>query len=109
MTLDQIQDRAIDTIVLNDRTVLGVQATTGGGPKAVEGLPHENAVVRLLPLNVFARPYFQDKIELIENDKKLEVLDAGDAAVIKLVKPWLFYDVPPSRKKSKKPIGLLPF
>jgi hypothetical protein len=108
LTLKQIEERAIDTIVLNDRTVLGVQCTTGGGPKSIEGLTAENAIVRLLPLNIFSRPYFQDKIELIENDKKLEVLDAGDAVVIKLVKPWLFYDAPPKRK-SKKPIALLPF
>jgi hypothetical protein len=114
LTLKQIEERAVDTIVLkdtivlNDRTVLGVQCTTGGGPKSIDGLTAENAIVRLLPLNIFSRPYFQDKIELIENDKKLEVLDAGDAAVIKLVKPWLFYDAPP-RRKSKKPIALLPF
>lgn len=109
LPLKTLEERAIDMVVLNPQQVLGVQATVGKLPESLEGLPTENPLLRLLPINVFSRAFFQEKIDLIEKDRKIKLLDAGDGAIVQLAKPWLFYDVPISNRKTKKPISLLPF
>jgi hypothetical protein len=107
LPMTKIEEDSTGMVVLNPQHVLGVQATPGGQEDSLEGLTAEKAVLRLLPLNVFNRSFFRPKIEMLEGDKKLKILDAGLVAVVELVKPWLFYDVPPRR--NKKPIALLPF
>lgn len=109
LTRKFIEETAVDIIVLNGRQVLGVQSTSGAIPEKLPGIENEKPLIRLLPLNVFSRSYFQSKLELIEGDKKIKLLDAGGAAVVYLAKPWQFYDVPRTSRKAKKPQNLLPF
>ncbi|HEY3323256.1 MAG TPA: hypothetical protein VGP72_22570 [Planctomycetota bacterium] len=108
--LRMLEERATAMVSFNERLVLGMQATLGKLEHSLEGLEREAALIRLLPLNVFNRSFFQAKLELIANDKKLKILDAGTAAIVELTKPWLFYDVPKNaRATARKHIGLLPF
>lgn len=109
MPLKMLEERATELVVLNSRQVLGVQATAGKRPESLDGLAAENSLLRLLPVNVFSRAFFQEKLDLIEKDRKIKLLDAVDAAVVQLAKPWLFYDVPLSSRRAKKPLNLLPF
>ncbi|HYG75567.1 MAG TPA: hypothetical protein VEK08_11240 [Planctomycetota bacterium] len=109
LTLKVLEERATELAVLNERSVLGIQATHGKLPETLEGIANPEAVMRVYPLNILGRAFFEEKIELIEKDRKLKVLDAGSAVVIKLAKPWLFYDVPRSGRRAKKPLNLLPF
>jgi len=108
-TAKSLEERAIDVVVLNSHDVLGVQATFGGVPTSEEGIVNENPLIRLLPYNVLNKQFFREKLELIAKDKKIKCFDIGGAVLITLLKPWLFYDVPASRKKSKTPQALLPF
>jgi hypothetical protein len=45
------------------------------------------------------RSFFEAQIEILERDKKVKALDAGEAVLFELIKPWLFYDVPPSKRR----------
>jgi hypothetical protein len=108
LPLKTLEERAIDLVVLNPQQVLGVQATAGKRPESLDGLITEDPLLRLLPVNIFSRAFFREKLDLIDRDRKIKLLDAGDAAVIQLAKPWLFYDVPMSNRK-KRPQNLLPF
>jgi hypothetical protein len=97
----QLEEAAIGITVVQAKTVLGVQATRGAKYQSLPGLEQtkENTVVRLLPLNVLNRSFFEAQIEILERYKKVKALDAGEAVLFELVKPWLFYDVPPSKRK----------
>ena len=109
MPLSDIERNAIDIVVLNRTGVLGVQATLGDkSGRFLEGIKNENALLRLMPLNVFNRAFFQPKIDQMQKDKKLKLTDVGDAVAVHLVKPWLFYDLPASKLKSKIRQKLLP-
>ena len=107
LTLKTIEDCSLDMLVLHESLVLGVQATLGKTPESLDGLSCENPVVRLLPLNIFNYAFFGSKIEQIEGDRKLKLLEAGNAAVVQLAKPWLFYDVP--QRRGRRAQKLLPF
>ena len=109
LSIKMIEESATDIVVLNGGTVLGVQATHGASAQTLDGLAAEDALIRLMPINIFNRSYFQSKIALIEGNRKLRVIDAGDALLVQLVKPWLFYDVPSSSRSRKAEPNLLPF
>ena len=109
LPLLSIEEQATVMVVHHNDKVLGVQATHGAGAGVLEGISGEKPLIRLLPVNVFNRGFFKSKLALIERDKKIKLLDAGVAAVIQLVKPWLFYDVPPSKRRLATPQNLLPF
>ncbi len=109
LSMRQIEELSVDMVVLNGARVLGVQATAGKSAGMDEGIANEAPLLRLLPLNVFNRSYFQPKLDLIERDRKLKIADLGEAVVVTLAKPWLFYDVPRSARSRKKPPELLPF
>lgn len=110
LSMKLIEQNAIDIVALNRSSVLGVQATAGdnGDGRILKGIVNDNALVRLLPVNVFNRNFFQSKIDQMLKDRKIKLTDAGDAVLIQLVKPWLFYDIPPSKRKIKIHQKLLP-
>jgi hypothetical protein len=101
MPAKQLEEAAIGITVVQAKTVLGVQATRGPAYQTLAGLeqPKENTIVRLLPLNVFNRAFFEHQIEVLERDKKIKALDTGEAMLFELTKPWLFYDVPITKRK----------
>lgn len=106
----QLEEAAIGITVVQAKTVLGVQITRGAKFQTLPGLEQtkENTLVRMLPLNVFNRAFFETQIEILERDKKVKALDTGEAVLFELVKPWLFYDVPPSKRKRLDPRKALP-
>jgi hypothetical protein len=107
--LKKIEEIAIDLTVLTGGNVLGIQVSPGRTTATLDGIENEEPLVRMLTLNVFHRVYFQSKIDLIEKDKKLKIADVGDAVLVQLAKPWLFYDIPRSNRKKRAPQNLLPF
>ncbi|HYF51244.1 MAG TPA: hypothetical protein VEJ63_17650 [Planctomycetota bacterium] len=109
LNLQQVEETAGAMTLSNGEKVLGIQATYGQTAKTMDAIENEQPLVRLLPLNVFNRIYFQSKIERIEKDKKLDITDLEDAVVVRLKKPWLYYDVPSGKTPKKKPMPQLPF
>jgi hypothetical protein len=109
LSLKQVEEICIDMTVLTGGNVLGIQASPGRADTIMDGIENEEPLVRMLTLNVFHRVYFQSKINLIEKDRKLRIADVGDAVLVQLAKPWLFYDVPRSARSRKAPQRLLPF
>lgn len=109
--LRHIEEVGTALCVMHADSVLGVQATHGWYDGALDGVEEENKLIRLLPVNVFNRSFFQEKIEVLEGVKNCKVTDASTAAMVELKKPWLFYDVPQGKKKTKKKQDerLLPF
>ena len=94
------------------KTVLGVQLTRGAAFQTLAGIEQEpgNALVRLMPMNIFNKLFFREQIERIDGDKKVKVVDFGEAVLVELNKPWLFYEVPAGRRKKKAASPLaLPF
>ena len=53
--------------------MLGVQATPGKRPESIDGLSDEDPILRLLPVNVFSRAFFREKLDLIEKEEKEQV------------------------------------
>jgi len=108
--LKDVEENAGAMTISNGEKVLGIQATYGQTGATIDALEHDHPLVRLLPLNVFNRVYFQSKLVYIDKDKKLDITDLGDAVIVRLRKPWLYYDVPtPGRAPKKKAIKALPF
>lgn len=91
-------------------SVLGIQATHGMRADMLDGVENENKLIRLLPVNVFNRAFFQEKVEALETVKACKVTSTATAAMVTLIKPWLFYDVPlTKRKKLSREQRALPF
>jgi hypothetical protein len=107
--LQHLEETAGAMTLSNGEKILGIQATYGQTAQTMDAIENEQPLVRLLPLNVFNRIYFQSKIERIEKDKKLDITDLEDAVVVRLKKPWLYYDVPSGKTAKKKPFAQLPF
>jgi hypothetical protein len=111
-TLRALEEAALATTLGQMKTVLGVQLTRGAQYQTLDGIEEDagNALVRLMPMNVFNKLFFRDQIERIEGDKKTKSTDFGEAMLVELTKPWQFYDVPAGRKKRAKTQPLaLPF
>jgi hypothetical protein len=109
LRMKDIEETAAAMTLTNGEKVLGVQATFGSNSQILDPLHEDQALVRLLPMNVFNRIYFQSKIVRIEKDKKITFTDLGDAVMVQLKKPWLYYDVPSGRMARRKPVPQLPF
>jgi len=109
LTPKVLEERAIEMTVLNERHVLGIQATTGTLPDTLDGIANPDPIIRVMPLNVLNRAFFDEKIELLQKDKKVKVADVGTAVFVRLAKPWLFYDVPKSGRKPRVAMKLLPY
>ena len=110
-TLRALEEAALSTTFGQLKTVLGVQLTRGATYQTLDGLEQEkgNALVRLMPMNVFNPLFFRDQIQRIDGDKKVKSTDFGEAVLMELVKPWQFYDVPAGRKKRAVQPLALPF
>ena len=106
-----LEDAAIETTVLQSRMVLGVQATRGAAVQTLPPIEQDagNRLVRLMPLNTFNRAFFREQILRLGKDKKVKVVDVGEAVYVELVKPWLFYDVSAGRRKRTEEQKALPF
>ncbi len=111
LMLKTIEDAAIQITVGQSKMVLGVQATRGAKFQMLPGLEQEdgNTYIRLLPLNTFNRSFFKDQIARLQKDKKVKVVDVGEAVYVELAKPWLYYDVSAGKKKRTEAQKLLPF
>jgi hypothetical protein len=109
LRMKDIEETAAAMTLANGEKVLGVQATFGSNSQILDPLHEDEPLVRLLPLNVFNRIYFQTKIERIQKDKKINFLDVGDAVVVQLKKPWLYYDIPAGRNSRNAKVQQLPF
>ena len=109
MPAKNLEEHCIDIVVRNSADVLGVQATYGKTAESMDGLEDEDPLLRVMPMNVFNRGYFREKIEHIERNRKVKLFDLGEAVLVQLAKPWLYYDVPNSKSYKKKPQNLLPF
>lgn len=106
-----LEEHAVDLTVLNSQTVLGIQVTRGKQEGMEPGVEREKSetFIRLYPLNVFSRAFFKDQIAAMQKDRAMKVVDVGDAVIVELLKPWLFYDMGLPRKKIVRSDNLLPF
>lgn len=108
--LPQIEEIGATLAVMHAESVLGVQATHGLRSDMLEGVEQENKLIRLLPVNVFNRSFFQEKVEALQTVKACKVTSTVTASMVTLTKPWLFYDVSMARrKKLSKDQKALPF
>src|ERR1043165_1556991 len=118
MTLDAstqlaraIEENALTMALRESRNVLGIQATRGLQPESLDGLAREkgDTFMRLYPQNVFNKAFFKEQFAAIRKDKKVKLLEVEGAAMVELVKPWLFYDMPVPKRRELITDNLLPF
>lgn len=107
--LRHIEEVATTMCIMHPEGVLGAQATHGWYDGALDGIANDDKLIRLLPVNVFNRAFFQEKVEVLERTKNCKVTNASTIAMVELKKPWLFYDVPRLKKKISKDQKALPF
>jgi len=106
-----IEENALAMAIGNARTVLGIQATRGRHADSLDGLAREKSdtFMRLYPQNVFNKAFFREQFAAIKKDKKVKLLEVEHSALVELVKPWLFYDMPSPRQRDLITDNLLPF
>lgn len=111
MTRKFLEEHAVDLTLVHSQSVLGIQITRGKQEGMEPGVQREkeDTYIRLYPLNVFSRAFFKDQIAAMQKDKNVKVVDVGDAVIVELLHPWLFYDMGTPRKKMPRVDNLLPF
>ena len=111
MSRKYLEEHAVDLILAHTQTLLGVQITRGKQEGTEPGVEREKSetFIRLYPLNVFSRSFFKDQIRAMQKDRNVKVVDVGDAVIVELPRPWMFYDMALPKRGLGRSDNLLPF